>query len=137
MQLTKFDRWLREKFAQETHIHVLRLPDQVPRGIKIINLPEAPGARFRHLLVTRNSVAADKLIATLKQNSQMYSTQIVERKGLLVRLLAPKEKSVTWWLISWSIILACSVVAGQYLLKLLSDPDIQKNLREALEILKG
>ena len=59
MQLTRFDRWLREKFVYETHIQTLRPPESVPAGIRIVELPDAPGKRFKHLFVARNSRGQD------------------------------------------------------------------------------
>jgi len=137
MQLTSFDRWLREKFAYETHVQVLRLPETMPRGIKVVELPDVPGRRYQYLLVARRTKDANALFSILKENSMMYHTQIIQRTGLFVRLVAPEEKSVTWWLISWTMILIACAGAGMVLIRLWQNPEIQKNLRDALEILKG
>ena len=51
MQLTRFDRWLREKFVYETHIQTLRSPDSIPAGMRAEELPDAPGRRYKHLFV--------------------------------------------------------------------------------------
>ena len=137
MQLTRFDRWLREKFAYETHIQTLRLPDQIPPGIKVVDLPDIPGKRYKHLLIARKTKDAEALIAILRENSQMYSTQIIERDTWLAKIAAPEEKSLTWWSISWIIILTGSFYAIMYVVGLLRDPEMQENLKGAIEILKG
>ena len=137
MQLTRFDRWLREKFVYETHIQTLRPPESIPAGIQPVELPDAPGKRYKHLFVAKSSAAADELIRQLKENSQMYTTQIVDRDAWFVPFIAPKEKSVTWWLISVLFISTSVFFVLLYLKGLVQDPEFQKNFAEALEIMKG
>ena len=137
MQLTRFDRWLREKYAYEVHILTLRLPDRVPRRIKVIDLPEAAGKRYKHLLIARRSQDADALIAILRENSQMYETKIIDRKGLFVRIVAPKERSVTWRIFSFFVISTCAYFVLMYIKSLVENPEFRKNFSEAMEILKG
>ena len=137
MQLTRFDRWLREKFVYETHIHTLRLPESLPAGILSVELPDTPGKRYKHLFVAKSSRAADELIYQLKENSQMYSTQIVDRDTWYVPFIAPKEKSVTWWLFSVAFMTTCAFFVLLYIKGLVEDPEFRKNFTEALKIMKG
>lgn len=137
MQLTRFDRWLREKFVYETHIHTLRPPEAIPAGVHAVDLPEVPGKRYKHLFVAASSSAADELIRQLKENSQMYTTQIVDREAWYVPFIAPKEKSVTWWLVSVLVFTVSSFFILLYLKGLVQDPEFQKNFMEALKIMKG
>ncbi len=137
MQLTKFDRWLREKFVYETHIHTLRPPEQIPAGIRTVDLPEVAGRRYKHLFVAGSSRVADEMIRMLRENSQMYTTQIVDRTGWYVPLIAPKNRSVTWWLISTIII--CISVFGvlMYAKGFVEDPEFRKNFMEAVNLFKS
>ena len=137
MQLTRFDRWLRENFVYETHIQTLRPPDEVPAGVRIIDLPEVPGKRYKHLFVANSSKLADELINHLKDNGQMYTTQIVDRDAWFVPLIAPKEKSVTWWLVSVVVISVSVFFVLLYIKGLVADPEFRKNFAEALKLLKG
>jgi hypothetical protein len=137
MQLTRFDRWLREKFVYETHIRTLRPPDSIPAGVRAVELPDVPGKRYKHLFVASSSSLADELIAQLKENSQMYTTQIVDREAWYVPFVAPKDKSVSWWLISLLIIVTGVFVVRVYAKSLVEDPEFRKNFMESLEILKG
>lgn len=138
MQLTRFDRWLREKFVYETHIQTLRHPETIPAGIICSDLPDVPGRRFRHLFIARDSRAADELIRLLKENSQMYTTQIVDRDAWYVPFLAPKDnKSLSWWLISVFVFAAAAFFVLLYLKGLIQDPEFRENAQEALKILKG
>ena len=137
MQLTRFDRWLREKFVYETHIHTLRLPESLPAGIQPVDLPDAPGKRYKHLFIAKSSQAADELIRQLKENSQMYTTQIVDREAWFVPFIAPKEKSVTWWLFSVVIISTAVFFVLLYVKGLVQDPEFRKNFMEAVDIMKG
>jgi hypothetical protein len=137
MQLTRFDRWLREKFVYETHIQTLRPPEAVPLGLRMVDLPDAPGQRYKHLIVARDSRLADALIRQLKEDGLMYTTRVVDRDAWFVPFLAPNGKSVTWWLISL-VLISTSVISALFYLKgLLDDPEIRKNLLEALEIIKN
>jgi hypothetical protein len=136
MQLTRFDRWLREKFVYETHIQTLRPPEAVPGGLRIVTLPDLPGQRYKHLFIARSSRLADALIRQLKDNGQMYTTRVVDRKAWFVPFLAPKDKSVTWWVVSL-VVISVSVISALFYLKgFVDDPEFRKNFLEALEILK-
>ncbi len=137
MQLTRFDRWLREKFVYETHIHTLRMPESIPPGIRAMDLPDVPGKRYKHLFVAKSSKAADELILQLKEASQMYTTQIVDSDAWYVRYIAPKEKSPTWWMISTAIIIVSAFFVLLYIKGLADDPEFRKNFMEALQLLKG
>jgi hypothetical protein len=137
MQLTRFDRWLREKYVYETHIHTLRPPESIPKGIQTVEIPDVPGKRYKHLYVAGSSRLADELIEELKANSQMYTTQVVDRKSWYVPFIAPKNKSVTWWLIS-SVVITLSVFTGLIYLKgLTEDAEFRKNFMDALKLLKS
>lgn len=137
MQLTRFDRWLRERFVHETHIQTLRSPETIPKGILTQQLPEVPGKRFRYLFIVRGSRAADVFINELREANLMFSTTVVDRKAWYVKWLAPQSGSLSWKL-AW---LGLGSVAGFYVISyvygLLMDPDVQKMLGEALETLKG
>ncbi|MDP3851197.1 MAG: hypothetical protein Q8Q59_11880 [Luteolibacter sp.] len=137
MQLTRFDRWLREKFVYELHILTLRPPESIPAGIRAVDLPDAPGKRYKHLFIAASSEAADELIRQLKENNQMFTAQIVDREAWYVPFIAPKEKSVTWWLFSVVVISTSVFFALLYLKSLVEDPEFRKNFMEALELLKG
>ena len=137
MQLTRFDRWLREKFVYETHIQTLRPPETVPAGVRVIDLPEVPGKRYKHLFVAGSSKLADELINQLKESGQMYTTQIVDRDTWFVPFIAPKDKSVTWWLTSVVVISISVFFVLLYVKGLVADPEFRKNFAEALKLLKG
>ena len=137
MQLTRFDRWLREKYVYETHIHTLRPPESLPAGIQTRDIPDVPGKRYKHLFVASRSSAADQLISQLKENSQMYTTQIVDRNDWYVPFIAPKNKSITWWLFSMVIISISVLFALAYLKTLAEDPIFRKNFMEALKLFRS
>ena len=137
MQLTRFDRWLREKFVHEIHIYSLRPPEFLPAGIRAQDLPETPGRRFRHRYVARSSRAADALIEEFKSHNQMFTTRVVDRKAWYIPFVAPKNKSVSWWC-AWMVISVIGVfVASNAIRALWSDPEFRKNFLEALEIMQG
>lgn len=137
MQLTRFDRWLRERFVYETHIKTLRAPESVPKGIRAKQLPDIPGVRFKHLFIARNTKLADAFIAYLRDSNLMFFTSVVDRKAWFVPWIAPKDKSLTWILI-WIVLATTSTFyATRYLVGLFSQPEVRKMLSEALEVLKS
>jgi hypothetical protein len=137
MQLTQFDRWLREKFVYELHIQTLRPVETIPAGIRALELPEAPGRRYKHLYIASSSKAANELILQLKENSQMYNTQVVDREAWYVPFIAPKEKSVTWWLVSVLIFSTAAFFVLLYIKSLVENPEFRKNFMDALKVMKG
>lgn len=137
MQLTRFDRWLREKYVYQTHIQTLRPPDSLPQGIVAIDLPEIPGKRYKHLFIAKHEKAADALIAQLKENGQMYITQIVDSKAWYVPFIAPKNKSLTWWLVSVALGTISAIYFLLYLKGFADDPEFRKNFMDALKLFKS
>ncbi len=137
MQLTRFDRRLRENFVYETHIKTLRAPDIVPTGIRKQPLPDVPGMRFKHLFIARNTKLADSFIASLRDANLMFFTAVVDRKAWFVPWIAPKDMSLTW-ILAWFALAAASAFYGVgYLVALFSQPELRKMLAEAIEVLKG
>lgn len=137
MQLTKFDRWLREKFVYQTHIHTLRPPEMLPAGVRAVELPEVPGKRYKHLFVADSSRAADAFIAHLKENSQMFTTQIVDSDAWFVPFIAPKNKSLTWWLVSVAFFTVSGISILLYAKGFIQDPEFRKNFMDAVKLLKS
>lgn len=137
MQLTRFDRWLRDRYVHETHIRTLRAPEEIPVGVRAEQLPEVPGKRFRFLFVIRGSRQADEFIASLREGSFMFATTVVDRNGRFSRWLTAPNRSVTW-LIAWLIVGGVSAFFGiTFLYRLLTNPEVQKMLREALETIRA
>jgi len=137
MQLTRFDRWLLESFIQETHIFTLSTPEKVPRGIREIPMRDTPGRRFQHHYVSRSERRTNQFIASLRENGQMFSTQVSDRSTWYAPLIAPKGKSVTWRMV-WIVITCVGVFyATMYFRSLWSSPQFQENLKDAREVLKN
>ncbi len=137
MQLTRLDHWLREQFVHETHVFTLRPPVRLPAGVIAEQMPEGPGQTWRHRFIARRPRLADQLIATLRDHNQMFTTRVVDRRAWYVPLLAPKGRSLTWWL-AWLAISAaacCAAVAG--LRALWANPEVRANVLDALRVLRG
>ncbi len=137
MQLTRFDRWLRKRFIYETHIYTLSPPAGVPRGVRSVPLPDQPGRRFNHLFVARDERLADSFIARLKADNQMFATRVVNRKTWLAPLIAPEGKSFTWkciWIVTAG---SGGLLVSRGVKALWDNPEVQRNLIDALEVLKG
>ena len=137
MQLTRLDRWLKEKFVYEIQILTLRPAEEVPRGIRVLDLPEKPGRRYRHLYTTGNGEKAERLLSSLKENNQMFTTKIVDKEAWWVQFIAPEGKSPTWYLVSVFIFMGALLPVVIWLRGLLQDPEFIKNAKESIEILKG
>lgn len=137
MQLTRLDRWLRERFVYETHIYTLRLPASVPAGVIAEELPESPGRRFKHRFILRSDASVQAMIEQLREGNQMFTTRVVDREAWYVPLIAPAGKSISWWFI-WLGITAIAVFFLVHFGRLAwSNPELRKNVSESIEILKG
>jgi hypothetical protein len=137
MQLTRFDRWLLEEFVHETHIYTLSAPASVPPGIKELPKPDAPGTRFQHHFVAKKSQPAEALIGILKDNGQMFSTQVIDRRAWYVPIIAPHGKSITWRAI-WIIVTIVSLLSlSAYLKQFLANPELRQNVIDAIKTLRG
>jgi hypothetical protein len=135
MQLTRFDRWLRVKFVYQTQIHTLRPPESLPTGVRAVKIPDVPGKRYKYLYVANKTKAADQLIARLKETGQMYTTQVVDRKRWYTPFIAPKAKSVTWWVISTFFTIISLLAIISYLTHLTNDPEFRRNFIDAFKLL--
>ena len=137
MQLTRIDRWLKEKFVYEIQILTLREADKVPAGVRVIDLPEKPGRRFKHLYTTSRPQAAERLLASLKEQNQMFTTKVVDKDGWWIQFIAPEGKSPTWYVTSVFLLMGILTPVVIWLRGLLQSPEFIKNVKESLEILKG
>ena len=137
MQLTRFDRWLRAKFVYVTQIQTLSYPENIPPGIRFMEQPDPPGKRYKHLFIASSEKAANQFIDQLKENSQMYTTQVVDKDAWYVPFIAPKDKSLTWWMFSTTLFAIAAFFILLYLKGLVQDPEFRANFAEAIEIMKG
>ena len=137
MQLTRIDRWLKEKFVYEIQILTLRPAENVPGGIREIELPEKPGRRFKHLYTTSDAKAAEDLLKNLKEENQMFTTKVVDKDAWWVQFIAPEGKSPTWYVTSVFILMAALTPVVIWFRGLLHSPEFMKNFKESVEIFKG
>lgn len=137
MQLTRLDRWLKDKFVYQIQILTLRPCERVPKGVKEIELPEKPGRRFKYLYTTGNSSAADQLLKDLKEGNQMFSTKVVDREAWWVQFIAPEGRSATWYVVSVFATMGLLTPVVIWVRSLMQSPEFMKNLEEAKKILQG
>lgn len=94
MQQTKLDRWLQNTFVNETLIMTVREPPIVPKGIKLLELPQKINNNFRYQMVVRKQEDVDAILAALKEKSQTFTTRVQHRRGLAARYFSnPNGKS--------------------------------------------
>jgi len=135
MQLTHFDRWLREKFVYQTHIHTLRPPASLPAGIRAMPALDPPAHHYPCHFVASHSKAGDALIRQLKHDGQMYATRVVDRKAWYVPLIAPAGVSLTWRLATVLVVSTSTLYGLRFLKGLVESPEFSHNFQEALKIL--
>lgn len=136
MQLTRFDRWLREVFVYEIHVRTLRPADSLPKGIRSVDLPESPLQRYRHLYIARKSSDADILIKQLRDNTQMFTTEIVERNTWYKPLIAPAHKSFTWRILSFLTTLTVTLVILYWIRSLMNTPVVIEAINQARDLMR-
>lgn len=134
MQLTRFDRWLREKFTQETHILTMRPAAVLPASVRAYQMPQGSGQVYQHRYVTRSERSARDLIRILQEHNQMYATQVVSRKVWYARFIAPEGRSFTWQLFSRILIGIGTASLVTWLLKLWSNPELRAHFVDAFNL---
>lgn len=112
----------------------MRLPEKLPRGIKVRELPASPSRRYRYRAVSSSNKKTDQLVRALNEGGMMFSTQIVESKGPLKGIIAPKGQSVllsVFWLLS---MLGLTLASLKLFDKLKSDEVFVANFKDAVSI---
>ena len=139
MQLTKLDRWLKERFIYETHIFTLRLPDEgLPKGVTVRPMEENKGGDYNHRLIIQDNELAEYVVEMLKQNQVMHATHVMESKNWYNRYSAPKDHgSFTFKLIFrfFSLVLVCIGGWGIYQLSL--NEELMKMIKASINDIKS
>lgn len=135
MQLTKIDRWLKETFVYQIQILTLRQCEDVPGGVKEVELPEKAGRRFKYLYTTGNNAAAEKLLTALKEGNQMFSTKVADKEAWWVQFIAPDGKSPTWYVVSVFATMGLLTPIVIWLRGLLQSPEFMENVKDAMKII--
>lgn len=138
MQLTSFDRWLRERFIYRTHIYTMRLPESgVPSQVLVEELESSPTKRYRYRMIVNAKRDVEALLQILREGNQMFATRVVETNPWYKPIIAPKGKSFLfrafWWL------MAAASVAGLFVLGyiVLTNEELKGQIMEAFELFKN
>ena len=136
MQLTQFDRWLREKFIYRTHIYTMRLPESgVPSQVLIEELEESPTRRYRYRLIVNARRDLEALLAVLRKGNQMFATRVVEGNPWYKSIIAPKGKSffqLFWWAVV--VVVAFTVIILGY--TIITNEELKTEIIESLDLLR-
>lgn len=138
MQLTKFDRWLKERFIYETHIYTLRLPEnRLPRRVKVVPLERGTAGEHNFQLIIPSKKVSDRVIKQLKAEHLMYTTRVVEGSHWYNSTLSPKGKSFTYrWIFRVLSLISIACVCW-YVYQLSKNEGLVELLDSALRDLKG
>lgn len=138
MQLTKLDRWLKERFIYETHILTLRLPEgELVAGIEVEDVAQNKGGDYRHRMIIKDNDLAENMVKQLKDDHIMHAVHVVEGNNWYNNRIAPEGKSFTYmWIFRFiAMIMAC---AGAYgFVKLWENEDLRATIMGAIEDLKS
>ena len=137
MQLTKIDRWLREKFIYRTHIYTMRLPETgLPSDVMVEELEDSPTRRYRFCLVANATHDVEAVLNSLKVGNQMFATRIVETNPWYRKIIAPDGKSffyrVVWTGIGVIAVAAVVVMAQRVMMNEL----LQEQLMEGFKLFR-
>ena len=138
MQLTQFDRWLRERFIYRTHIYTMRLPDAgVPAEVLVEELEESASRRYRYKLIVNAKRDEECLLEALREGNQMFATRVVETNPWYKPIIAPKGKSfffrVFWWAVAAVAVLTFLIVS--YLV--LSNEELKSELIDSFNLFRN
>jgi len=138
MQLTKLDRWLKERFIYETHIFTLRLPEcKLPKGVEIEDVEQNKGGDYRHRIMIKDNEIAQNVMNLLKEDHIMHATHVVEGKNWYNQRIAPEGKSFTYrWILRFISLIILS--AGAYgVFKLSQNEELRSTIMDTIEELKS
>jgi len=137
MQLTRLDRWLKERFIYETHILTLRLPEvELPDAVIVTEIEQNKRGDYRHRLTVKDNKLAADMIELLKQEHIMHAIHVVEGKHWYNQRIAPEGKSFTYLLIFrfLSLVGCCFIGLGIY--KLAQNEELRSTIKDTIEELK-
>ncbi len=137
MQLTTFDRWLRERFIYRTHIYTMRLPDGgVPRQVLVEELQQSPTRRYRYRLIVNARRDVENLLRILREGNLMFATRVVETNPWYKPIIAPAGKSfffrVFWWGVA-AVSVAMFLAAGYHVL---TNDELRTELIDAVNLFR-
>jgi len=139
MQLTKLDRWLKERFIYETHIFTLRIPDEaLPDGVTVHPMEENKGGDYNHRLIIKDNELAEYVVDLLKRNQVMHATHVMESKNWYNKHIAPKHNgsfTYKWILRFFSLVLVC--IAGWGIYQLTLNEELVKTIKSSINEFKG
>ena len=135
MQLTQFDRWLREKFIYRTHVYTMRLPESgVPSQVMVEELEDAPPRRYKYRLIVSAKRDLETLLAALRNGNQMFTTRVVETNPWYKPIIAPKGKSFFFRMFWWAVVLGLVIAAFVVGYNILSNEELKSELMEAFNL---
>ena len=138
MQLTKLDRWLKERFIYETHIFTLRLPEcKLPKGVEIEDVEQSKSGDYRHRIMIKDNEIAQNVMKLLKEDHIMHATHVVEGENWYNQRIAPEGKSFTYrWILRFISLIILS--AGAYgVFKLSQNEELRSTIMDTIEELKS
>jgi hypothetical protein len=138
MQLTKLDRWLKERFIYETHIFTLRLPErELPSGVRVEDIEQNKGGDYRHRIMIKDNGIAQNMMQLLKEDHIMHAVHVVEGKNWYNQRIAPEGKSFTYmWIFRFiSLIMVCAGAYGVF--KLSQNEELRKTIMDTIEEIKS
>jgi hypothetical protein len=135
MQLTKFDRWLRERFIYRTHIYTMRMPEAgIPSTVMVEELEDSPTRKFRFRMVANADHDVAAVLTALREGNQMFATRIVETNPWYRSIIAPEGKSFFFRIVWITIALIGLAVVIILALRVMADETLMKQLKESLNL---
>ena len=138
MQITQFDRWLRERLIYRTHIYTMRLPESgVPSQVLVEELEQSPSRRYRYRLIVNAKRDVEALLDALRKGNQMFATRIVETNPWYKPIIAPKGKSFLFRMFWWgvAVVSVLTVLILGYMV--LSNEELKAELIDSFNLFKN
>ena len=135
MQLTKLDRWLRERYIYRTHIYTMRLPETgIPSSVMVEELEDSPTRKFRFRMVANADHDVTAVLNALREGNQMFATRIVETYPWYRSIIAPEGKSF-FFRVVWIMMALMGVAVVVFLaLRVLADETLMEQILEAFQL---
>ena len=137
MQLTRFDRWLREKFIYRTHIYTMRIPETgMPANVLVEELEDSPSRRYRFRLIANAAHDVEAILKALKQGNQMFATRIVESNPWYKKIIAPEGKSFFYRLIWMGLAMLAAAAIVFMGMRIMTNEVLKEQLMDSFRLFR-
>ena len=131
MQQTRFDQWLRQTYAYETHIYTYQIPEATE--YTPTELDTKTGQAHRYLWRFTSEAEADTFVQNLRQHNLLFASKVVVRNSPLAKFIAKDDRSVTFLLLWVTLISTFTATVGVKLYQFIRTETFQTGFQNFIQ----